>query len=316
MTAILIMGCVKMKKDVFIIGSGIAGLTAGVYALRCGLNVYLCDNSIVGGQIATAPQIENYPAMFGIDGYEFSLKLKNWFESNGGVINNERVISVENIESDFIVTTNKNSYYSKTVICANGAKRRKLEAVGEEKYIGKGISWCAQCDGMLYKGKTVGVIGGGNTAVGEALHLSEICSKVYLILRKNDFRASKVMLDKLDEKSNITILKPYKVNEFKGDDLLSSIELISTADGSLKNLDVSGVFEAIGAVPDNSMFISLAEFDENGYIITNKNCRTKTPGLYAAGDSRSQKYRQLVNAASDGCIAALEAYNYIAGIPY
>ena len=305
-----------MKKDVFVIGSGIAGLTAGVYALRCGLNVYLCDNSIVGGQIATAPQIENYPAMFGIAGYEFSLKLKNWFESNGGIINNEKVLSIEKIDSEFILTTDKNSYYSKTVICANGAKRRKLGAIGEEEFIGKGISWCAQCDGMFYKGKTVAVVGGGNTAVGEALHLSEICSDVYLILRRDEFKASKVMLDKLSEKKNISVLKPYQVNEFKGDTFLSSIDLISTADGSLKTLDVSGVFEAIGADSDNSMFISLAEFDKNGYIITNKNCHTKTPGLYAAGDSRSQKYRQLVNAASDGCIAALEAYNYIAGIPY
>lgn len=305
-----------MKKDVFVIGSGIAGLTAGVYALRCGLNVYLCDNAIVGGQIATAPKIENYPAMFGVDGYEFSINLKNWFESNGGVINNERVISVENIGNEFIVTTNKNSYTSKTVICANGAKRRKLGVVGEEEFTGKGISWCAQCDGMFYRGKKVAVIGSGNTAVGEALHLSELCSEVYLILRRDEFSASKVMTDKLSEKKNINVIKSYRVNEFKGNEFLSSIELMSTKDGSSRNLDVSGVFEAIGADSDNSIFISLAEFDENGFIITNKNCRTKTPGLYAAGDSRSQKYRQLVNAASDGCVAALEAYNYIAGIPY
>lgn len=305
-----------MKKDVFIIGAGIAGLTAGVYALRCGLNVYLCDNSYPGGQIANSPQIENYPAMFGISGFEFSQNLKEWFESNGGIINNEKVVSLEKTDGEFLVSTNKASYHSKTVICANGAKRRKLGACGEEEFIGKGISWCAQCDGMFYKNKTVAVVGGGNTAVGEALHLSAICSKVYLILRRNEFRASKVLTDKLVEKNNITVLKSHTVNKFMGNNLLSSIELISTQSNSVKILEVSGVFEAIGADSDNSMFISLAEFDENGYIITNKNCRTITPGLYAAGDTRSQKYRQLVNSASDGCVSALEAYNYIAGIPY
>ena len=304
-----------MKKDVFIIGAGIAGLTAGVYALRYGMNVYLCDNGIVGGQITQAPQIENYPAMFGISGVDFSESLRNWFTSNGGIINNEKVESVEETNGEFIIKTNKNTYMSKTVISANGAKRRSIGCVGEDKFIGRGISWCAQCDGMFFRGKRVAVIGGGNTAVGEALHLSEICSDVYLILRSNNFKASKNMQDKLKEKSNITVLKSCKVSKFFGNEFLSGIELKSVLDNSIKTLEVSGVFEAIGTVADNSMFISLAEFDENGYIITGKYCQTKTPGLYAAGDSRSQKYRQLVTAASDGCIAASEAYKFISGIP-
>jgi thioredoxin reductase (NADPH) len=305
-----------MKKDVFIIGAGIAGLTAGVYALRYGMNVYLCDNGMVGGQITQAPQIENYPAMFGVNGFEFSEGLRNWFVSNGGVINNEKVLSVEKSDNEFIITTNKNTYISKTVISANGAKRRTLGCSGEEEFTGRGISWCAQCDGMFFRGKNVAVIGGGNTAVGEALHLSEICREVYLIMRKDSFKAARAMQDKLKEKSNIQVLKSYKVNKFFGEDFLQGAELQSLSDNSVKTIEISGAFEAIGTIAENSMFISLAEFDEDGYIITGKYCQTKTPGLYAAGDSRSQKYRQLVTAASDGCVAASEAYKYITGIPY
>lgn len=305
-----------MKKDVFVIGAGIAGLTAGVYALRYGMNVYLCDNGMVGGQITQAPQIENYPAMFGVNGFDFSENLRNWFISNGGVINNEKVLSVEKADNEFIITTNKNTFVSRTVISANGAKRRTLDCEGEEEFTGRGISWCAQCDGMFFRGKSVAVIGGGNTAVGEALHLSEICSKVYLVMRKDSFKAARAMQDKLKEKSNIIVLKSYKVNKFFGEDFLQGAELQSLSDNSVKTIEISGAFEAIGTIPENAMFISLAEFDEDGYIITGKYCQTRTPGLYAAGDSRSQKYRQLVTAASDGCIAASEAYKYITGIPY
>ncbi len=303
-----------MKKDVFIIGAGIAGLTAAVYAIRYGMNVHICDNGMAGGQISEAPSIENYPAMFGIKGEDFSESLLNWFKKNGGTINREKVVSIEKSDGEFIITTNKDTYISKTVIASNGAKRRSLGSIGEDKFIGRGISWCAQCDGMFFKGKKVAVIGGGNTAVGEALHLSEICSEVYLVLRSENFRATQNMQNKLKEKSNITVLKSYTVNRFLGNDVLDSIELKSSLDNSLKEIKLSGVFEAIGTLADNSMFISLAEFDDAGYIITNKDCLTKTPGLYAAGDCRSQKYRQLVTAAADGCIAASEAYKYVSGI--
>lgn len=303
-----------MKKDIFIIGAGIAGLTSAVYALRYGMSVHICDNGMPGGQIAEAPSIENYPAMFGIKGEEFSEGLLNWFTKNGGTLNREKVISVEKSDSEFIITTNKDTYISKTLIAANGAKRRSLGCIGEDKFIGRGISWCAQCDGMFFRGKKVAVIGGGNTAVGEALHLSEICSEVYLVLRSDKFRATVNMQNKLKEKSNITVLKSYTVNKFLGGEFLDSVELKSTLDNSIKEIKVSGVFEAVGTLADNSMFLSLAEFDDSGYIITNKYCLTKTPGLYAAGDCRSQKYRQLVTAAADGCIAASEAYKYISGI--
>lgn len=303
-----------MKTDVLIIGSGISGLTAGVYALRYGLDVYLCDFSYPGGQIALAPEIENYPPLYGINGDEFCLKLADWYRKNGGTINSEKVLSVEKINGDFLVTTNKNCIFAKAVIAANGAKRNTLGCIGENEFIGKGISWCAQCDGLFFKDKKVAVIGGGNTALGEALHLSELCEAVYIIVRKNTFKASPIMVEKIKEKSNIKVFMKHTVHRFIGSSMLEAVELKSD-DDSLKTLNVSGVFEAIGSVPDNSMFISLAEFDSFGYIITNKYCRTLTPGLYAVGDNRSVRYRQLVTAAADGCVAASECYKYILGIP-
>ena len=305
----------NMKTDVFIIGAGISGLTAGVYSLRYGLDVYLCEKDYCGGQITKAPAIENYPAMYGINGYEFSERLLEWYNQNGGVIHNEKVESVEYTHGEFIVKTNKNTVHSKTVIAANGTVRKNLGCKNEDKFIGKGISWCAQCDGNFFKGKDVAVIGGGNTALGEALHLSQICNRVYGVIRKNEFRASNHLIEKLLSKRNVAVLKNYIVNQFMGNELLEAVELKSLTDGSLKEIKVAGTFEAIGSVSDNSMFISLAEFDSHGFIITNKYCRTLTPGLYAVGDSRSVIYRQLVTAASDGCVAASECYRYILGIP-
>ncbi len=304
-----------MKTDVFVIGAGIAGLTAGVYSLRYGMNVYLCDSGFAGGQISLAPKIENYPGAYGISGDAFCENLATWYTKNGGTIQSEKVISIEKINGNFLVKTDKNEILTKTVIAANGAKRRSLGCIGEDKFIGKGISWCAQCDGTFFRGKNVAVIGGGNTAVGEALHLSDLCAEVYVVLRKDAFRASPVLVEKLKEKSNITVLYSYTVNKFVGSSHLDLVELKSVRDNSIKEIEVSGVFEAIGSIADNSMFISLAEFDDTGYIITNKFCQTKTPGLYAAGDARSSRYRQLVTAASDGCIAASESYKYISGIP-
>ena len=304
-----------MKTDVFVIGGGIAGLTAGVYSLRYGLSVYLCESEFCGGQIALAPAIENFPGAYGISGDEFCRNLTTWYSKNGGMIYNEKVVSVEETDGLFVVTTDKNKVVAKTVIAANGAKRRSLGCDGEEDFIGRGISWCAQCDGTFFRGKDVAVIGGGNTAAGEALHLSDICNRVYIILRKDKFKASEYLVEKLKQRPNVTIVYNYTVNKFIGSSHLEMTELKSVTDGSVKKLEVSGVFEAIGSISDNSMFISLAEFDDAGYMITNRYCRTKTPGLYAIGDATSVRYRQLVTAASDGCVAASECYKYILGIP-
>lgn len=304
-----------MNTDVFVIGGGIAGLTAGVYSLRYGLSVYLCESEFCGGQIAYAPTIENFPGAYGVSGDEFCRNLSTWYSKNGGIVYNERVVSVEETDGFFVVTTDKNQLVARTVIAANGAKRRSLGCEGEEEFIGKGISWCAQCDGTFFKGKDVAVIGGGNTAAGEALHLSGICNRVYVILRKDKFKASHFLVEKLSERPNVTIIYNHTVNKFAGSSQLEMIEVKSVTDGSIKELKVSGVFEAIGSTSDNSMFISLSEFDDAGYMITNRYCRTKTPGLYAIGDAASVRYRQLVTAASDGCVAASECYKYILGIP-
>ena len=304
-----------MNTDVFVIGGGIAGLTAGVYSLRYGLSVYLCESEFCGGQIALAPTVENFPGAYGISGDEFCQNLGTWYSKNGGMVYNEKVVSVEETDGLFVVTTDKNRLIAKTVIAANGAKRRSLGCDGEDDFIGRGISWCAQCDGTFFRGKDVAVIGGGNTAAGEALHLSDLCNRVYVILRKDKFKASSFLVEKLKERSNVTVIYNYKVNKFAGSSHLEMIELKSVKDGSIRELEVSGVFEAIGTISDNSMFISLAEFDDAGYMITNRYCRTKTPGLYAIGDAASVRYRQLVTAASDGCVAASECYKYILGIP-
>lgn len=285
--------------DVIIAGAGIAGLTAAVYCKRAGKSVAVFENEIPGGQIFLAENIENYPGVNGISGRELSKNLLTQAETVGADVVYEKIIKVED-KGDFKeVTTNKNVYTAKGFIIATGAKHKKLMLEKEDEFTGRGVSYCAICDGRFFEGKDVAVVGGGNAAVDEAIYLSKICKKVYLIHRRDSFRAEQTLIDKLYEIENITILLSSTVDELCGNE---SLEMIKVND---ENLKVDALFVSIGREPDNNAFENLVELDEKGYIITDESCLTKTDNVFAIGDCRKKEIRQLTTAAADGTIAAL-----------
>lgn len=294
--------------DTIIIGAGTAGLTASIYLKRANKNVLVLEGNAYGGQIINANEIENYPGLYKISGYDYATKLYNQAKELGAIINFEKVI---NIKDDKIkeVTTNKNTYQAKTIIIATGAANRKLSIEKEDKFIGKGVSYCATCDGAFYKDKAVAIVGGGNTAIDESIYLSNICRKVYLIHRRGEFRAEESQVANLKKINNIEIILNSNVIELNGNDKLENI-IIKNKDGKETNLEVSGLFVAIGQVPSNILFKDIVTLDDNGYIVSD-DCKTNKEGIYVAGDNRTKKVRQLVTAASDGAIAAIEAINYL-----
>lgn len=298
--------------DSIIIGAGPAGLTAAIYALRYGLKVIVFDKGFYGGQVANTTEVANYPALPNISGMEFSTNIYQQAIDLGADIRFESIDSVSFNNKIKSVTTNNGTYEAKTVIIANGAKRRLLECKGEKELTGKGVSYCATCDGAFFKNKDVAIVGGGNTALEDCLFLSNICNKVYLIHRRDKFSGDKLLVNSIKSKSNIQILYNYAVQKINGDKTVSSIEIKNLQDNSVQALDLSGIFIAIGYVPDNSIFKGI-EVDKVGYIISDENCKTNIEGIYVAGDSRTKILRQIITAAADGAVAAFQASNYING---
>lgn len=298
--------------DSIIIGAGPAGLTAAIYALRYGLKVIVFDKGFYGGQVANTTEVANYPALPNISGMEFSTNIYQQAIDLGADIRFESIDSVSFNNKIKSVTTNNGTYEAKTVIIANGAKRRLLECEGEKEFTGKGVSYCATCDGAFFKNKDVAIVGGGNTALEDCLFLSNICNKVYLIHRRDKFSGDKLLVNSIKSKSNIQILYNYAVQKINGDKTVSSIEIKNLQDNSVQALDLSGIFIAIGYVPDNSIFKGI-EVDKVGYIISDENCKTNIEGIYVAGDSRTKILRQIITAAADGAVAAFQASNYING---
>ena len=295
--------------DIVIIGAGVAGLTAGIYAKRANKTVLILEKKSYGGQIINASNIENYPGEEHISGFDLATKLYNQNKSLGVDIFYEEAKNVKKENKEFIIETNKNTYRSKALIIATGTNNRKMNLTNEDNLIGKGISYCATCDGNFYKNKEVAVVGGGNTALEDALYLSNICKKVYLIHRRDKFRADSKTVEELSKKDNIEVILNSNVTNLIGNDHLEMIEV--TSNDKKNNLEVAGLFIAIGQIPESELLNDKIEIDESNYIISNENCHTNIEGAFVAGDVRQKNLRQLVTATSDGAIAATEAINYI-----
>ena len=297
--------------DLIIIGAGTAGLTAAIYGARAGLSVKIIEKSFYGGQITTTTSIENYPGMPGIHGADFATALYKQAKDLGAEILYETIQSAQLAGDIKQIITTKGTYQAKTVIIATGAKPRKLDVPGEAQWIGRGIGFCATCDGALYKGKSVAVIGGGNVAIEDALILSDLCSMVTVIHRSSVFQAEKMQLELSKTKQNIKFLTDSVVKEFVGDTALEKIIVENTSNGQISDIEIDGVFIAIGAVPDNALFASEISLDKAGYIIADEDCHTNLPGVFVAGDTRTKRIRQIVTATADGSVAALAAKDYL-----
>ena len=299
--------------DVIIIGGGPAGYTSALYGARAGLNVILFEKFYAGGQMATSENIENYPGFdLGIDGFELAEKMKNQAERFGVKTELVEVTKVEFDAKIKKVITTSGEFYAKTVIISTGANPKELEVNGEQKFKGRGVHYCASCDGMFYKNKTVAVVGGGDTAVADALLLSRVAKKVYLIHRRDTLRATKVYHDKLYNIENVTLCFDSKVVEILGETELKGggIENVKTKEKSQILCD--GVFVSIGRKPATEIFKNIINLDENGYIIAGEDTKTNINGVYAVGDVRTKPLRQVVTAVGDGANAVFYIEDYLA----
>ena len=296
--------------DIIIVGAGPAGLTAAIYGRRALKSVLVLEALSYGGQIINTLDIENYPAAAHISGFDFATNLYNQVKELGAEVKFEKVTNITDMGDIKKVATAKNEYEAKTIILATGADNRKLGLENEDSLIGKGISYCATCDGNFFKGKDVAVVGGGNTALEDTLYLTDLVNKVYLIHRRDEFRGDPTIVEKLKEKDNVEFVYNSNVTKLISNDKLEAIE-VTNKDGTKKEINVSGLFVAIGKVPENENFKNLISLDDSGYIIASEDCHTNIEGIFVAGDNRVKELRQLVTATSDGAIAATEAVKYI-----
>ncbi len=298
--------------DVAIIGAGPAGLTAALYAARAGFSVLVFEKNIYGGQVASTSEVENYPAIERISGVEFSMNIYNQVVKQGVEVLLEEVKYVDLNGSIKKLNTEFGEYEAKTIIIATGVKRRKLGCDGEEKFLGRGVSYCATCDGAFFKGRDVVVVGGGNTALEDALFLSNICKSVTLLVRKEKVKGEKFLLESVKSRNNINLMYNTTVNEIGG--VGENVSFVTVSDKNLKKeerLEVSAVFIAIGLEPDNSIFSDPIKLDESGYILADETCKTNVSGVFVAGDTRQKNLRQIVTAISDGAIAADNVTQYL-----
>jgi thioredoxin reductase (NADPH) len=297
-------------KDIIIIGAGPAGLTAALYALRAGKSVLVIEKSTFGGQVTFSPKIENYPGIPEMTGNEFADKLLDQILAMGAEVEMEKVTGIINEGSRKLVFAGDKKYEAKAVIIAVGVKHRQLGLQRENELTGKGISYCAVCDGAFYNGQIVGVVGGGNSALQEAVLLSDICEKVYVFQNLSYMTGEKKLVEILETKANVEFMTDVIVSDLKGDDELTGVTLKHT-DGSEKEVALNGLFVAIGLEPSNSAFADMVALDSNGYFDSDEACLTKTEGIYVAGDCRKKNIRQITTATADGATAALAACRYI-----
>lgn len=296
--------------DIIVIGAGPAGLTAAIYARRASKNVLVLEAKSYGGQIINTLDIENYPVEEHISGFDFATKLYNQAKNLGAEIKFEKVVDINNQDNEKEVITTKNTYKTKTLIIATGSENRKLGISNEDELVGKGISYCATCDGAFYKKKTVAVVGGGNTALEDALYLSDIVEKVYLIHRRDEFRGSESTVNLLKEKNNVEFIYNSNVTKLNSNERLESI-VVTDKEGIESTIKVDGLFVAVGRIPENQNFGKIINLDNSGYIISDEKCNTNVEGIFVAGDNRTKEVRQLVTATSDGAVAATAAIKYI-----
>ena len=301
--------------DVVIIGAGIAGLTAAIYVRRSNKTVLVLEGQAYGGQIINTLQIENWPGDYGVSGVDLMQKIYKQATELGAEVEFEEVEVVEKIGEDFVIKTEDGEYKAGAVILAVGAEDKKLGIEREAELTGRGVSYCATCDGAFYKGKNVAVIGGGNTALYDAVYLADIADKVYVVHRRDKFRGDAVLVEKLKRKENVEFVLGYVPEQILGDGKVAGVKLAPSGKvdsaTSEKILDVGGIFVAIGKKPATEKFAELVKLDENGYIVASEDCRTSCDGVYVAGDCRTKDIRQLVTAAADGAVAADAAVNYL-----
>lgn len=297
--------------DIIIIGAGTAGLSAAIYGTRAGKSVLLLEAKLYGGQIITTPEVENYPGIKSISGYEFAENLYQQAISLGAELKYEKAIGIKNDGEEKTVVTNRGEYRCRSVILATGAKNRRLGIEKEEEFTGAGISYCATCDGAFFRGKEVAVVGGGNTALEDAGFLSNYCSTVYVIHRRDSFRGEERLARRLEEKENVKYILDSRVTGLNGEKRLESVTVKNVKTEEEQILTVSGLFIAIGQEPDNDAFKELVELDKGGYIRAAEDCLTGIEGIFTAGDCRTKTVRQLATAAADGAVAALAACAYL-----
>lgn len=298
--------------DIVIIGAGAAGMTAALYALRNNKKIMILEGEQFGGQIANSPRVENFPSIKRISGLDFATNLFDQIVDLGAEYDFCTVEGIEKKEDGtFVVNSDCGSYEAKSVIIANGVKHRHTGVESEEKYIGKGVYYCALCDGPFYEGKDVALIGDANTAFQYALLLSGYCNSVHVYTLFDKYFADLALVKALESKENIKVTKEVLLVDLKGEDHLETLVFKKTQTNEIFEVNYPAVFVAIGQVPDNKKFENVVDLDKQGYIISDEACLTKTPGLYVAGDTRVKKVRQLTTATCDGAVAATAACLYI-----
>ena len=304
-----------MMYDIGIIGGGTAGMTAAIYGQRAGKRTVIIEAMNYGGQITSSPNVENYPGIASVSGAEFSMNLLDQAMKLGAETELEQVTGIREEDGIKVIETEGKEYPCRTVIIATGVTHRHLGLEKEDKLVGAGVSYCATCDGAFFKGRDVAVIGGGNTALQDAEFLSNYCNKVYLVHRRDEFRGEAGLVEPLKRKENVEFVLSATVKELVGENVVEGLVLNNKKTGEDFQISVSGVFVAIGQVPENQAFAGLVRLDESGFVEASEDCVTSCEGIFAAGDCRTKEVRQLTTAAADGAVAALAACKYIGRFP-
>ena len=296
--------------DIVIIGAGPAGLTAAIYARRAGKSVLVLEAKSFGGQIINTPEIENYPAAPHISGFDFASNIYSQATELGAEVRFEKAVEIITDGEKKTVRTVKNEYGCRAVIIASGSENRKLGLEGEDALLGRGVSYCATCDGNFFRGKRVIVVGGGNTALEDALYLSDLCETVFLVHRRDSFRGEEATAARLKTRENVVFKLEAKVTKLLYSERLEGAEITRNS-GETETVGAAGLFVAVGRVPESRNFAPLLDLDDSGYAAAGEDCRTKTPGVFVAGDARAKALRQLVTAVADGASAATNAVEYL-----
>lgn len=300
--------------DVVIIGSGPAGLTAAVYGKRAELKMIVIEKEMAsGGQILNTYEVDNYPGLPGINGYDLGIKFREHAEKLGAEFVNDEVLRIEAADGQFTVVGEEKTYVTKSVIIATGAQHRKLSVIGEEELTGMGVSYCATCDGAFFRNKVAAVVGGGDVAIEDAIFLARMCKKVYLIHRRDQLRGAKTLQTQLFNQDNVEIIWNTVVEEIEGGDQVESLTIKNANTGETRKLAVDGVFIAVGINPQSEAFNNLVEMD-HGYIKAGEDCETNVPGVFAVGDVRTKQLRQISTAVSDGANAITSVERYLTRI--
>ena len=297
--------------DIAVIGGGIAGLSAAIYACRAGKSVTVFEGNMFGGQIVYAGSVENYPGVRSISGPDIADNLRNQAFALGAHSESKNVTGIEVSRYCKTVFCGSSGHECRSIIICSGTEHRKLGLSGEDRLNGRGISYCAQCDGAFFKNKTVAVAGGGNTALDDSVYLSGICEKVYIVHRRNEFRGNPMTVKRLERTPNVEMVLDSEINALNGENELQGITVRSKKSGAIRSIDCKGLFIAVGRIPKNNIFLPYVCLDSSGFIETDEEMRTATEGIFAAGDCRKKSLRQLVTAASDGAVAATKALEYL-----